>query len=130
LREYGKCHKGDPDQFGHPNLLSLPPGSGMVMPTWRLILFRGSHSIKKSAAALKLTLGDLRKKPHRASACVRAQMMAPRRARDHLTCALRALAIKSSGLRLSSIRKAVLQRNFLETRLFCCKAPGQTDRLR
>ena len=45
-----------------------------------------------------------------------------RRTRDHTTCVLLALAINSPGLRLSSIRKALLQRNFLETRLFCSKA--------
>ena len=57
LRESRKCHKSNPDQLIHTNLLSRPTGSGIVMPASGLTLFRGSQSHKESAAALKLDEG-------------------------------------------------------------------------
>ena len=57
LRESRKCHKSNPEQLIHTNLLSRPTGSGIVMPASGLTLFRGSHSHKESAAALKLDEG-------------------------------------------------------------------------
>jgi len=43
LREEGKCHKSNPDQPVHTNLLSQHAHRGMIMADWWLTLFRGSH---------------------------------------------------------------------------------------